>query len=265
MRRIRRFLTAPVAISICLLAYGTESHAATQRWTGPLAKASAACLQQDSAALAQIQRGAQSGSYDGVVAMAAYWVCKADPASAKPWLVKASGMGSGWASQVLAQFLQRDPASAANTGQQVRYLTRAALQGNGWAARELSVLFLNGAPGLSADPRKASYWARYAEDVKENVPDTFYLAESYAKGWGVPKNAQKAKELYAETFHTLQQAATDGDPYADMLFFLAYSKGYGVPKDHSKALHWLQQAAEKGYPEAVAELKVLSNGGKSHE
>ena len=237
-------------------------HAATERWKGPLAQASMACLQQNAAALATIQQSAEKGEYEGVVALAAYWVCESDSFQAKPWLEKASGMGSGWASQVLAQYLSKESPSVNNTQNLLIYLTRAALQGNAWAARELGVMYLNGAVGLAANPVKASYWARYAEDVKEIVPDVFYLAESYAKGWGVPKNQEKAKALYAEAFTTLRQAVAQGDPYADMLFYLAYSKGYGVKKDPKEALHWMQKAAQKGYPEAVAALKALSNGGK---
>ncbi len=263
--RLFRSLGVMGCLVFCLLLAPTASHAASARWTGPLIQASAACLEQNAAALSSIRQGAHSGSYDGVVALAAYWVCKSDPGQAKPWLEKASGMGSGWASQVLAHYLQTESPSAANTESQLRYLTRAALQGNAWASRELSVLYLNGGPGLAADPTKASYWARYAEDVKEIVPNTFYLAETYAKGWGVPRNTQKAKELYAETFATLRQAAAGGDPYADMLFYLAYSKGYGVKRDPAEALYWLHQATVKGYPEAIEVLKSISSGGKNHE
>ncbi|WP_414040260.1 tetratricopeptide repeat protein [Acidithiobacillus sp. M4-SHS-6] len=262
---MRQLGTVGFLVTFCVVLGFAPAHAAAQRWTGSLAQASAACLHGDAAALSAIRQSAQGGSYDGIEAMAAYWVCKSDPAQAKPWLAKASGMGSGWASQILAQYLRTEKPSAANTQEQIKYLTRAALQGNAWAARELGVLYLNGSIGLAADPAKASYWARYAEDVKEIVPDVFYLAESYAKGWGVPKNQEKAKALYAETFTTLRQAVAQGDPYADMLFYLAYSKGYGVEKNPEKALHWLQQAAHKGYPEAVAALKSLASGGKSHD
>ncbi|MEL5848586.1 MAG: tetratricopeptide repeat protein [Candidatus Igneacidithiobacillus chanchocoensis] len=261
MKRLTLFLLVAAFGSFSI----DRALAAEGRWHGPFALASAACLQHDAQALQSIQKEAKAGSHTGIETMAAYWVCANNRERATPWLEKASAMGSGWASQVLARYSQGQPPSAANTRVEQKYLVRAALQGNGWAARELAILYLNGAPGLAANAQKASYWASYAEDVKEIVPNTFYLAESYAKGWGVPVNAAKAKELYAETFATLRKASKEGDPYADMLFFLAYSKGYGVPKDRSQALHWLEQAAAKGYPEAIAALHTHANGDESHD
>jgi len=170
-------------------------------------------------------------------------------------------MGDGWASQVLARFYSSAPQNAKDTRLQLKYLRRSALQGNSWAAREISIIYLNGLGHILPSPRKASYWAQYAEDVKEIVPNTFFLAESYRNGWGVPKNQNKANALYAETMHILKRAAKGGDPYADMLFYkfyMTYSEGVGIPKNAVQAQYWLRQAADKGYPEAIAILKAQS-------
>lgn len=238
---------------------------ASPYYHGPLVQARNACFRGDSGALQHVARGAQKGAFSDIQAYAAYWVCKSDSQKALPWLKKASDMGDGWASQMLARYLSES--SAEHPALEVEYLSRAALQGNTWAARELSLIYLNGLNGTQADFKKASYWAQYADDVKEIVPNTFYLAESYRNGWGVPKNPAKAKALYIETMNVLKWAVQGGDPYADMLFYqfyTTYSEGVGISKDAQQAQYWLRQAAAKGYPEAVSILKAQS-GDKTHE
>lgn len=243
----------------------TSPSKAVQYYHGALAQASDACFHQDAQAARNLAHGANKGIYADVEAYAAYWVCKSQPDKAIPWLKKSSDMGDGWSSQMLAHYsLQK---KQTNSAEILRYLKRAALQGNAWAARELATLYLNGLYGINVNLHNASYWALYAANVKEIVPNTFYLAASYRNGWGVPKNPKKAKQLYAEIMNILKHAAGNGDPYADMLFFefyMNYSQDMGMKKNLQHADYWLQQAAAKGYPPAIAILHAKKESN-THE
>ncbi|MBU2741013.1 tetratricopeptide repeat protein [Acidithiobacillus albertensis] len=235
----------------------TASSQATQYYHGPLVQASRGCFDKDSHAIQVLSQGAAKGNYEDIQAYAAYWVCKTQPEKAIPWLKKSSNMGNGWSSQMLAHYALKK--MHIDGTEALKYLNRSALQGNAWAARELANIYLNGLYGIGVDLHKASYWALYAENVKEIVPNTFYLAASYRNGWGVPKNFKKAKQLYAETMHVLKEAADGGDPYADILFFefyTKYSQDVGMKKNMHQASYWLNQAAAKGYPPAIAILSA---------
>jgi FOG: TPR repeat, SEL1 subfamily len=243
---------ASLALGFLVICHQAE---AAQYYHGMLVLASRACLHKDAQAKKALAEAARKGDYDAVQAYAAYWVCKSQPRKATPWLKRSSDMGDGWSSQMLAQYLLSSgkPDSAAL----IQYLNRAALHGNAWAARELSFFYLDGMHGIERNPHKASYWALYAENVKEIVPNTFFLAASYRNGWGVPHDLEKAKQLYNETMTIMKRAAGNGDPYADMLFYRFYTHyclDFGLKKDMVKAAYWLHQAAAKGYPPAIAIL-----------
>jgi TPR repeat protein len=235
----------------------TASSQAVQYYHGPLVQATKGCFNKDSEAIKALAQGSSKGNYEDIQAYAAYWVCKTQPEKAIPWLKKSSNMGNGWSSQMLAHYSLQKPQIDGTTA--LKYMNRSALQGNAWAARELANIYLNGLYGIGVNLHKASYWALYAENVKEIVPNTFYLAASYRNGWGVPKNLKKAKQLYAETMQVLKEAADGGDPYADMLFFefyTKYSQNVGMKKNMHQATYWLNQAAAKGYPPAIAILSA---------
>lgn len=239
---------------------------ASPYYQGPLVQASYACLHGDASSMKRIFTDAKKDKQVDMQATAAYWICKGKSEKALPWLDKLSNKGDGWASQMLAyHYLVNTPYKDGVSA--ISYLRRAALQGNAWAAREMGVIYLNGINGVPADSGKASYWAMYAENVKEIIPNTFYLAASYLHGWGVPKNPEKAKLLYTETMQILKEAAKSGDPYADMLFYkfyMTYSQDVGTPKNIKKADFWLRQAAAEGYPPAIAIMKTKP-GVNNHE
>lgn len=263
-RPLLKFKSLVFCLCSIFVAMSSQAHAA-QYYRGPLVQASRACFHGDTLSVKQLEDGASKGEYSDVQAYAAYWVCKRQPEKALPWLKKSSDMGDGWASQMLAHYWASSPIK--NFTKELKYLNRSALQGNAWAARALATIYLNGQHGITPEPLKASYWAQYAEDVKEVVPNTFYLAASYRNGWGVPKNPEKAKQLYIETMTVLKNAADRGDPYADMLFYkfyTVYSKDVGMKKDAHQADYWLHQAADKGYPPAIAILHAQTEGA-AHE
>lgn len=67
----------------------------------------------------------------------------------------------------------------------------------------------------------------------------------YLRGWGVPRDVEKARALY-------QSAAEKGWPRAMYALGRLYQRGEGAPIDDAKALYWLGLAAEAGDERAAA-------------
>ena len=79
------------------------------------------------------------------------------------------------------------------------------------------------------------------------------LGRMYEDGLGVPKDFERATELY-------RKAWEQGDLYAE--FKLMYAKGAGVPEDAAKAAAWYRSAAEQGFAHAMYELGSMHLQGK---
>ena len=62
---------------------------------------------------------------------------------------------------------------------------------------------------------------------------------------------------YKEAFPWFSQAAIRGEVMAEHNIGLCYKLGRGVTKDIPKAIEWFTKAAEKGFANAVKELREL--------
>ena len=83
----------------------------------------------------------------------------------------------------------------------------------------------------------------------------FELAKLFERGTGVPRNEERALELY--------QAAADQN-YADAindLGFLHYQGGLGLPSDPNKALRYFERAADLRHPQAQFNFAALIDDG----
>jgi len=79
----------------------------------------------------------------------------------------------------------------------------------------------------------------------------FCLAVCYFNGHGTARDESAALPW-------LQLAAAQGDANAEFTLALAYSLGRGVAPDAELAAKWMQQAAAHGHPEAVVQLRKLT-------
>jgi TPR repeat protein len=85
--------------------------------------------------------------------------------------------------------------------------------------------------------------------AQNNPRAQFHLARLYHRGYGVPKDQEKAMLLY-------KQSADQGDPLAEVDLGQIYEQGAGVPKSLGQAASWYQRAARGGYAPG---LSCLSN------
>ena len=83
----------------------------------------------------------------------------------------------------------------------------------------------------------------------------YNLGVRYEDGQGVPKDLEKAAELY-------QKAANQGHAGAQFNLGLLYAHGQGVPKDFGKAAELFQKAANQGHAGAQNNLGLLYEHGE---
>ena len=84
----------------------------------------------------------------------------------------------------------------------------------------------------------------YRERAERGDPRSQYdLGNSYAYGWGVPKNDYEAVLWY-------RRAAEQGYARGEYALSFMYYKGKGVPRDYSEAIQWVRKAAVQGYAKA---------------
>lgn len=72
----------------------------------------------------------------------------------------------------------------------------------------------------------------------------------YLFGRGVPQSDSKA-------FSYFQQAAQQGDKYAQNEVAYLYAAGKGTPKNYQQAYHWYRKASNAGLPSAQFNLGFL--------
>jgi TPR repeat protein len=104
--------------------------------------------------------------------------------------------------------------------------------------------------GVPKDLEKAAELYQKAAN-RGHARAQLHLGSLYESGLGVTKDLGKAVELY-------QKAADQGMTPAQNNLGLLYENGQGVPKDLGKARELYQKAADHGYQPAIANLKRLS-------
>ena len=66
-----------------------------------------------------------------------------------------------------------------------------------------------------------------------------------------------------EFVRTIQYAAVNGSPKAQLVLAVMYSEGVGVPQDYARAFHWFQEADKQGSPEAKYAMSTYFSLGMS--
>ena len=88
-----------------------------------------------------------------------------------------------------------------------------------------------------------------------------WLAEAYRVGKGVPKDVDKAKEIYSSCVEALEAMCASG--CADAQYGLGFELLYGIfsAKNENKAYYWLEKAMKSGNVGAgVLVAEILING-----
>lgn len=67
------------------------------------------------------------------------------------------------------------------------------------------------------------------------------------------------QEKYTRSLRYLEGPARMGDPEAQYAIGYMYYYGQGVIENHTEARKWFHLAANKGYPEAIAALKMMNS------
>ena len=75
------------------------------------------------------------------------------------------------------------------------------------------------------------------------------------------KDAEKAKELYKESFVELKALAEEGHPEVQNLLGLCYYEGRGTRKNYKKAVEWFQKSVEQGNSNALLALGICYEHG----
>jgi hypothetical protein len=92
-------------------------------------------------------------------------------------------------------------------------------------------------------------------NVTGDAKAEYDLAVKYEKGMGMPRDQDKAVELY-------QESAASGYSPAQFSLGVSYELGQGVSKDIGRAVELYQQAANQGNSDAICKLAFLYQSGK---
>ena len=132
-----------------------------------------------------------------------------------------------------------------NYKQAVKWLSKAAEQGDVLAQYNLGWMYANG-QGVVQDYKQAVKWYSQAAEQGYASAQT-NLGVMYAEGQGVAQNYKTAIKWY-------RQAAEQGVAGAQYNLGVMYSNGTGVAKDYKTAIKRYRQAAEQGYANAQHNL-----------
>ena len=128
-----------------------------------------------------------------------------------------------------------------------------------------AVLFPLVACGGSIEGRLAYRKGEYAAALREFSTDasggpvnTFFLAQMYLRGEGVPRDTARGLEF-------LQRSADEGYSAAQYLLGQQYLYGLGVPPNRSLAMSYLLAASADDDYRAVVLLKILAKGSRGEK
>lgn len=130
------------------------------------------------------------------------------------------------------------------------WLGQAATGGNRIAQESIGNWLLWGYRGVEKNIPLALVWLNKAAD-QGSVTAISWMAQTYAKGDGLPVDQQKATTYFA-------QGASFGHTISQLAYAQRLKKGLGIPQDLGQAAAWFQKAAEAGNAVAQREL------GKMH-
>jgi TPR repeat protein len=123
-----------------------------------------------------------------------------DSVSAVLWYQAAANQGNAYAMTQLGVHLRLGKGISWSEAQAMQWFAKAAQTGYVPAETSLAMGYLNGlgqdAGQGKQDYQQAAYWFNQAVNQNDGYAQ-LNLGVMYEKGWGVPQNLQRAKQLYA--------------------------------------------------------------------
>lgn len=137
----------------------------------------------------------------------------------------------------------------------VAWLEKAARQNEVRAFRNLGIVYTTGSKDgtIAKNLEKSLEWSLRAAEAGD-ITSQRSIAQAYAFGFGVPKDAGKATYWF-------RKAAEQGDQSAQYNLGIAYFNGKGVKPDGKEAGIWFEKAALQGDKEAALQLFHLNSSG----
>ena len=137
--------------------------------------------------------------------------------------------------------------------------SKAYGNGNVLAGVHLGVIYYSG-KGCDRNYDKAI--SLFVDGMHRDCPlGAGWLAEAYRVGKGVPKDVDKAKEIYNACVEALESMCASGCTDAQYVLGFDLLYGHFVDKNEAKAFYWLEKARKSGSIEAGVQVaKILING-----
>lgn len=130
----------------------------------------------------------------------------------------------------------------------LKWFSKAAEGGDGFAQYRLAIIYLYGADGVTIDYVEAVKWLRKTSVTNDLYPlgspfSQYRLGTLYEDGLGVSKDLTQATSWY-------KKAAEQNQPDAQNKLGAKYAEGNGVQKDMVEALKWFTIATANGNEKA---------------
>lgn len=211
------------------------------------------------------RRAAEAGHPQGMLAFSRHLTrgrhTPRDTAQAVGWIVAAAEAGLPEAQAELGRRLLRGDGLEADTKAAAHWLKKCATHVH------------NESVQCSESPDRHRAGKRMSTQLPPDEPRNAYvrihpcraadsadphamtlLGTCHRRGWGVPRDAEKAVELY-------QAAAALGSALAMGQLGVCFEKGEGVPQDERAAAEWAREAAERGDPTGLCNTGVYLQHG----
>jgi TPR repeat protein len=169
-----------------------------------------------------------------------------DYKEAVKWLTKAAEQGNAEAQFNLGVMYAKGEGVPQDDKEAAKWYTKAAEQGDAEAQYNLGRRMYYEGKGVTQDYKEAAKWLTKAAE-QGNASAQFDLGGMYLRGEGVQQN-------YAEAVKWLTKAAERGNTLAQAALGEMYFQGQEIPQDYKEAVKWLTKAAERGNTLAQAAL-----------
>jgi len=174
-----------------------------------------------------------------------------DQEAALFWYHRGADAGDAQSMTTLGQYAQ----GAHKPGEADKWFRAAADKSNTLAMIQLGLMYGRGEYGATKDPEEAVRWYKRGAALG-NIPCIRELANAYAKGEGVERNAAEALRLYLI-------AASKGDPLAEFALANLYETGDGITKNEAEAARWYRTVAtDWTWKPAMIKLSAMYHDGR---
>ena len=195
---------------------------------------------------------------------------KQDVKIAAEWYRAAANQGHAGAQMNIARLYETGDGVEQNDVRAFEWFQKSAEQGHEPALAALGDMYKEGR-GIAQDLGKAEVLYKQSKkhrkeiekferfkaerNAKKDQNHKLLIGLQYAVGDGVPKDYQKAAEVFYEL-------AEEGNDQGQYFLGMCYRNGQGVAQDYKKAVKWLRKSAEQNNSEAQKILGLMDYAGE---